>query len=103
MIFESNGQKLRFALGRIYGTPGVLAALAASGHTISEFLVRHVHGDWGELSAHDREANETALQDGSRIFSAYRTSHGQKIWVITEAIGDDGRRASTCLMLPDEY
>jgi hypothetical protein len=22
---------------------------------------------------------------------------------LTEAVGDDGRRASTCLLLPDEY
>ena len=41
--------------------------------------------------------------DGSRILSAYRTLKGVKIWIITEAVGDDGRRASTCLLLPDKY
>jgi hypothetical protein len=28
---------------------------------------------------------------------------GVKIWIITEAAGDDGNRASTCILLPDEY
>ena len=42
--------------------------------------------------------NEQALKDGARIFSVYRTSKGVKGWVITEA-----DRASTCILLPDEY
>lgn len=25
------------------------------------------------------------------------------LWVITEAVGDDGLRESTCVLLPDEY
>lgn len=103
MATESNGRKPKFSLGRIFGTPGVVAALAASCQTISEFLDRHVHGDWGELSEFDRHANEEALKEGSRILSAYQTSLGEKIWVITEALGDDGKRASTCLVLPEEY
>jgi hypothetical protein len=28
---------------------------------------------------------------------------GTKFWVITEAVGDDGRRAATTVLLPDEY
>lgn len=103
MTTASNGRKPSFGLGRIFGTPGVLAALAASGQTISEFLDRHLRGDWGELSAYDQQANEEALKEGSRILSAYHTSLGQKIWVITEAVGDDGKRASTCFTLPEEY
>lgn len=103
MATESNGRTPKFGLGRIYGTPGLLAALAAGRQTVGEFLDRHVHGDWGELSEYDRHANEVSLQEGSRILSAYHTSLGEKIWVITEAIGEDGQRASTCLMLPEEY
>lgn len=103
MTTASNGRKPQFGLGRIFVTPGVLTALAASGQTVSAFLDRHLHGDWGVLSAYDRQANEEALKEGSRILSAYHTLLGQKIWVITEAVGDDGKRASTCLLLPEEY
>jgi len=41
--------------------------------------------------------------DGSRIWSAYNTLRGVKIWVITEAVGDDGDRAATTILLPAEY
>ena len=40
---------------------------------------------------------------GSRLLSAYRTLRGEKLWIITEAVGEDGRRASSCLLLPEEY
>jgi hypothetical protein len=68
-----------------------------------EFLHRHVHGDWGDLSDGDAEANEEALCDGSRILSAYITDNETKIWIITEAINDKGHRASTTILLPEEY
>jgi hypothetical protein len=34
---------------------------------------------------------------GARFFSAYETEAG-KVWIITEA-----DRASTCILLPEEY
>jgi len=37
-----------------------------------------------------REANETALEDGSRIWSVYHLKDGTKIWVITEAESVEG-------------
>jgi hypothetical protein len=105
MVTASNGSSPtpRFSLGQTLATRGALKAILAGGHSPAEFLKRHHHGDWGDLSEHDRRANETALKDGSRIFSVYQLSRHQRLWVITEAVGDDGRRASTCLMLPDEY
>ena len=60
-------------------------------------------GDWGIVSPEDQHANEEALQSGARLLSAYETTSGLKIWVITEAAGDDGRRASTCISLPEDY
>ena len=105
MVTANNGSSLtpRFGLGRTLATRGALAAIRAGGHSPAEFLRRHHHGDWGDVSAHDRRANEAALRDGSRIISVYQTSQRQTLWVITEAAGDDGQRASTCLMLPEEY
>jgi len=43
------------------------------------------------------------LLDGGRLLSAYVLPSGISIWVITEAASDDGRRASTCILLPEEY
>ena len=87
-----------FRLGQVVATPGVLEALEKAGQTPAEFLDRHVRGDWGEVDAEDRQANEEALKDGSRVLSAYTTKAGERVWVITEA-----DRSSTCLLLPDEY
>ena len=34
-------------------------------------LYRHACGDWGDLGAHDAEANDSALTTGARILSSY--------------------------------
>jgi hypothetical protein len=94
---------MRFDLGHIVATPGALKALEASGQTPDFFLAKHAGGDWGGVCPDDARLNDAAVKDGSRIFSAYRTLKGTKLWVITEAEGDGGKRASTCLLLPDEY
>jgi len=85
-------------------TTGALEALQAAGVSPLDLLSRHVQGDWGDLSQDDLEANNQALEDGSRLLSAYvLTGQDQKVWIITEAVGDDGQRASTCIMTADEY
>lgn len=93
----------KFHPGKIVATPGALEALAQSGQEPTFFLDRHLSGDYGEVDAEDRGLNDQAIHDGSRILSAYRTLRGTRIWIISEAVGDDGHRASTCLLLPDEY
>lgn len=90
-------------LGQVVATPGVLAAMTATGQSPDTFLQRHQIGDWGELDQQDLHANESALGNGSRILSAFRLKDGTKIYVITEAVSDDGERQSTCVLLPDEY
>jgi len=87
-----------FPLGQCVATPGALAALEEAGQTPADFLARHQGGDWGDIHPDDKGANEQALRDDARIFSVYVTSRGAKLWVITEA-----DRASTCILLPDEY
>jgi hypothetical protein len=91
-----------FDLGRIVATPGALEALQAAGQSPGEFLARHVRGDWGDLGDEDRSLNDAARIDGSRILSAYHTRKGERLWIITEAADDHGRRASSCLLLPSE-
>ena len=87
-----------FRLGQIVATPGALAALTEAGQSPTEFLSRHVCGDWGDCEEEDRQANDDAIKHGDRILSVYSTSKGEKIWVITEH-----DRSSTCILLPDEY
>ena len=65
----------------------------------SEVLLRmHVSGDWGDLEELDRQQNDEALKRGGRIFSAYHTSEGTKVWVITEA-----DHSYTTALLPEDY
>ena len=84
-------------------TPAALEALEQSGQSPADFLVRHSVGDYGEVCGEDRQANDDAQKDGTRILSAYRTLKGEKLWIITEAADDQGQRAATTILLPDEY
>ena len=60
-------------------------------------VCRHVAGDFGEVDAHDRQANEDAIRSGERVLSAY-TVNGQRLYVITEA-----DRSSTCVLCASDY
>jgi hypothetical protein len=101
----SNGatKRAQFDLGQVVATPGALEALRDAGQQPHEFLTRHVTGDWGDLDHEDRRLNDAAVIDGSRILSAYTTLKGERVWVITEAIDDQGRRAATTLLRPEDY
>ena len=92
-----------FMPGRFLATPGVLEAFEQAGQNVSEFLSRHLAGDWGVVSADDKAANDESLKDGSRLLSAYLLKTGVKIWIITEAADDQGNRVATTALLPDEY
>jgi hypothetical protein len=48
-------------------------------------LTRHFAGDWGNVGDGDRLANDLALLDHSRLFSAYCYSEELRICVITDA------------------
>ncbi len=100
---NTTSMKTTFSPGQLVATPGALEALDQSGQSPAFFLAKHLSGDWGEVNEEDWKLNDEALLDGSRILSAYRTLKGVKVWIITEAVGDEGIRASTCLLLPDDY
>jgi len=93
----------KFNPGVILATPGASEAFEKNGQTPFEFLKRHIAGDWGDLCDEDRQANDQALVDGSRLLSAYRLADGTKLWAITEAIGENGHRETTTFLLPEEY
>jgi hypothetical protein len=94
----SNPSKPLFNLGQIVATPGALQALEDAGQMPHEFLQRHVTGDWSEMVEEDQEENRNSVEHGNRVFSSYKLSTDQKLWVITE-----WDRSVTTLLLPDEY
>jgi hypothetical protein len=88
--------KARFRVGRIVTTPDALSQLTRD--DILMGIGRHQAGDWGDVSEDDRQQNELALKQGSRLLSAYRSEAGVKFWIITEA-----GRLSTTVLLPADY
>ena len=64
---------------------------------INVLLVRHLHGDWGDLDEHDKQVNTDALEQGGRVLSTYGTE-GSNVYIITEA-----DRSVTTILRPDEY
>jgi hypothetical protein len=98
ILYRELAKPGKFALGHILMTPGATDAMVAAQHVPPEFLLRHVHGDWGALCAEDRRENERALRVGSRLLSAYRTRTDEKLWIITE-----WDRSATTLLLAEEY
>jgi len=85
-----------FELGQIVITPSALEALP--NEEVLTALSRHANGDWGDVSAEDRQENELSLKEGFRLFSVYHTGSNLKFWIITEA-----DRSVTTILLPDDY
>lgn len=83
-------------LGRLVATPNALQAI--SQNDILHGIRRHQAGDWGDLCDDDKNANDRALVDGTRILSSYKAANGTKYWIITEA-----DRTVTTVLLPEDY
>lgn len=96
-ITETNSL-VRFSLGRIFLTPGAIVALEEARQPAEGFLGRHARLEQGELCGDDHKENLFSVDKHLRIFSAYKTAKGEKIWVVTEA-----DRSSTTILLPSEY
>ena len=73
---NNNPSRQKFSLGRIVATPAALKALAKSGDSAHDLFRRHATGDWGDVCAEDKRANEDALSIGERLFSAYHLRDG---------------------------
>ena len=87
-------------MSNIWFPVGLLVATSAiidSGIEVLSLVGRHVKGDWGDLNDEDCQANQRALIDGGRLFSAYLVDD-QKIYIITEA-----DRSSTTVLFAEEY
>ena len=86
----------KFSLGRIVMTESATQTLLHN--DIATALLRHARGDWGDVCTEDRDANESALWDGLRLFSVYHDRKGVKFWIMTEA-----DRNTTTVLLPHDY
>ena len=99
-------------LGKILATSRVSQASQAhssfSGF-IRHSLQRHLHHDWGDTSDSDTISNDFALNEGGRIISVYllpkifKTLGSDRIWIITEAVGESGTRECTTVLFPSDY
>ena len=89
---------VRFSLGQVVATPGILAAAETARDDVQKYLSQHAKGEWGESCREDRQANDDAVSNGGRLFSVYRMIDQTKIWIITEA-----DRSVTTILLPEEY
>ena len=86
----------KFRLGHIVSTPNALSRLTHE--DILMGIKRHQSGDWGDVTENDRQANERALIEHTRLFSVYHAASGIKFWLITEA-----DRSATTVLLPEDY
>jgi hypothetical protein len=95
---NSTPSPVRFQLGQIFATPGAIDTLEGSRESAQTFINRHARLEKGELSNEDHQENLFSVSRQLRIFSAFKTANGIKIWVITEA-----DRSATTILLPSEY
>jgi hypothetical protein len=77
-----SARNYRFSVGRLVATPGALDVVTHE--EVFTFVERHRSGDWGDVCPEDWAANDQAKLDKRRIFSAYTTASGHRIWIITE-------------------
>lgn len=93
---------MKFDPGLMVITPGADKFLEDHSIKASDLMDRHLNGDWGDLDQSDKALNEESLSSGARIMSAYAFGE-KKVWVITEATNDEGKREATTVLLPEEY
>jgi hypothetical protein len=105
MAMDHNVAQFKFDTGRIVATPGIMRLFEApheTRSTVAPLLARHLAGDWGDVAAEDKQANDRDLanKDG-RLLSSYMMMLASdedlvKIWIITEP-------GVTTILLPEEY
>ena len=84
---------ISFSLGALVATPNALQQIDNA--SVLDGLRRHARGVWGTICQEDKDANDLALRDGTRLLSAYAAKDGTKFWIITEA-----ERSATTVLRP---
>ncbi len=111
MPLPAKPYRVPFPLGQTFLSSGVHHAIQdnpAFAVFVQRRLSEHAQGRWGDLDDEDCQANDQALDDGSRLLSAYlfdptaapvgEYAGETKVWIITEA-----DRSSTTVLFPREY
>jgi hypothetical protein len=101
---EDDRQVMKFHYGQITATPGALILLAANDQSTIPLMIRHLTGDYGDLTEFDVDANNEAIETGDgRVLSAYKIGE-DRLWIITDFVnGSQSPLNMTTLLLPEEY
>lgn len=88
-----------FELGQIVTTSGIAhqCEFPDFANEVRKSLGRHIKGDWGDLCEEDKNLNNQAIKEGTRILSAYNILD-KKVYIITE-----WDRSATTILFADEY
>ncbi len=73
-----------FPLGQLIATTDVLRLCDTTGITLGPLIDRHGAGDWGDISAAEKAANDLALTQGGRLLSCYHLPHC-RVCIVTAA------------------
>lgn len=87
-----------FHPGKLLITPAAIGVLRAHGIPAISLVLRHICGDWGNISSDDWKQNDLSVPAGLRLLSCYRLSGSLTVWAMTE-----WNRSYTTIFLPDEY
>ncbi len=87
-----------FVLGEVSLTQGADALMSEGKLDVNNLINRHVSGDWSDMCEDDQLENKHAVACGDRIFSSFKLSETQNVWIITE-----WDRSATTVLLPCEY
>ncbi len=86
----------RFRLGLYTVTPEATRVIEESGQEATDFLTRHMRGDWGSISD-EETAQRCCDHDGWRVEISLQDAVGGTIWIVTSA-----DRRKTTVMLPGD-
>jgi hypothetical protein len=97
-----------FDPGQILMTPGAIEALKRAKQLPSEFVLRHICLDKGDLCDSDHRENISAMKCGLRVIGHFTTAAGDGLWLISEWVdvkagGNPKKRELTTIFLPEEY
>lgn len=70
-----------FDAGELHFGPDVPQTLTTS--DVFDGLIRHLSGDWGDVTDSEWRENDAAVQCGGRLLSRYTTSRGTRFTIIT--------------------
>ena len=86
---------VRFHPGKMELSPALMAVVLPE--DAGRGVVRHLCGDWGDVSMEHWKVNNVAVREGDRILSVYTTPQGVRFLVVTDA-----DRSLTRILLAEE-